>query len=100
VKPAPDRRCAVCGRTIAEGADRRRRYCSGRCRQVAFRQRARSPRLRIVDVAELDELDEDEDEKLQSALVGAVLRASQTDWRAAKWLLETRWPERFGPMQP
>jgi hypothetical protein len=36
-----------------------------------------------------------DDEAIQRALVGAVLRASQNDWRAATWLLERRWPQRF-----
>jgi hypothetical protein len=36
-----------------------------------------------------------EDEQLQRALVASVLRASQHDWRAATWLLEKRWPQRY-----
>jgi endogenous inhibitor of DNA gyrase (YacG/DUF329 family) len=98
-EPGSSRRCATCGRSIAEDADRRRRYCSGRCRQVAFRRRSQSPRLRLVDADATAELDGDEDELLQGELVNAVLRAAQTDWRAARWLLETRWPERYGALR-
>jgi hypothetical protein len=36
-----------------------------------------------------------DDEAIQRALVGAVLAAARVDWRAAAWLLERRWPERY-----
>jgi hypothetical protein len=37
-----------------------------------------------------------DDDAIQRALVATVLRAAQRgDWKAAKWLLETRWPDRF-----
>lgn len=105
MEPAPERRCVVCGLELEANADARKRYCSPRCRQVAFRRRTQSPRLRlVVDEALAGEPSEseegDEDERLQAALMGAVLRGSQTDWRAARWLLEIRWPERFGALRP
>jgi hypothetical protein len=37
-----------------------------------------------------------DDEAIQRALLGTVLRASREDWRAAAWLLRRRWPERYG----
>jgi hypothetical protein len=32
---------------------------------------------------------------IERALVGAVLTAAKSDWRAATWLLERRWPTRY-----
>jgi predicted nucleic acid-binding Zn ribbon protein len=93
-KPRP---CEVCGAELT-GNDRQR-YCSTRCRVAAHRERRRRPTLRLVDVQPLAEaeLDDDEDERLQAALLKAIIGAARTDWRAARWLLETRWPARYGP---
>jgi hypothetical protein len=70
----------------------------------ARRGYAWSPRLRLVTpdpaVDELDDVGDGDDERLQGALMSAVLRAAQADWRAARWLLETRWPDRFGLLRP
>ena len=36
------------------------------------------------------------DETVQRALLGVVLRAAKNgDWRAATWILAKRWPERY-----
>jgi hypothetical protein len=56
------------------------------------------------DLAAVPELDEttvgptavEDDEAVQRALVRAVVRAAQHDWRAASWLLRQRWPTRYG----
>ena len=37
----------------------------------------------------------EDDVGIERALVGAVLTAAKTDWRAATWLLERRWPRRY-----
>jgi transposase-like protein len=34
-------------------------------------------------------------DRFERALVGAVLRASATDWKAARWLLQIKWPEKY-----
>jgi transposase len=36
------------------------------------------------------------DENVELAMVTAVLRAAPVDWRAARFILERRWPERWG----
>jgi transposase len=61
----------------------------------------RRPRLRLVDDEvpvreEPDDEFEDVDATFERALVGSVLRASRDDWRAAKWLLERRYPRKWG----
>jgi transposase len=38
----------------------------------------------------------DDDVGIERALVGSVLTAAKSDWRAATWLLERRWPKRYG----
>jgi hypothetical protein len=40
-------------------------------------------------------LSEHDGEAIQRALVGSVLAAARHDWRAATWLLERRWPDRY-----
>lgn len=38
----------------------------------------------------------DDDERVQAALVGVIMKAAQRgSWPAAKWILETRWPQRY-----
>jgi hypothetical protein len=55
----------------------------------------RRPRLRLVD----DELPPDheegdlpEEEKIERAVIASILKAATTDWRAAAWIAERRWP--------
>jgi hypothetical protein len=57
-------------------------------------------RRELSAVPEPDEVSDDrslpgDDDAIQRALIGAVLNAARNDWRAATWLLERRWPERF-----
>jgi hypothetical protein len=40
--------------------------------------------------------DEQADATSEARLVVLVTLAARTDWRAAKWMLETRWPEHWG----
>jgi hypothetical protein len=50
-----------------------------------------------VSRAKLTELvDELEGPRGEAALVLGVARAAATNWGAAAWLLERRWPERWG----
>jgi hypothetical protein len=62
---------------------------------------ARRPRLRLVDDdpdddgEERDRDPEEDDARIEAALVAAVMKASATDWRAARWLLRNRWPTKW-----
>jgi hypothetical protein len=41
-------------------------------------------------------LDDDDDERIQAALMGVVMKAAQRgSWTAARWVLEQRWPSRY-----
>jgi hypothetical protein len=89
--------CEVCGERLPPGSRADRRYCSPRCKVRAWR-RGQRPRLQLVvdgNLAEEVELDLDEEERLQAGLVGSIIEASRHDWRAAAWLLQRRWPERY-----
>jgi hypothetical protein len=61
---------------------------------VAAHRRERGPKI-------LDELDRLVDAlglaAGESALVMGVAAAARDDWRAAVWILEHRWPERWAP---
>lgn len=37
--------------------------------------------------------------KAESVLLGSIKTASQSDWRAAAWILERRWPDTWGKRQ-
>jgi hypothetical protein len=36
------------------------------------------------------------DEVIEEAMVAAILKAAPVDWRAARFILQSRWPERWG----
>jgi hypothetical protein len=40
-----------------------------------------------------------DDPRLEGALVGAIAAAARRDWRAAAWILERRWPDRWGRVE-
>jgi hypothetical protein len=88
--------CVTCGAVLSGRSDRR--HCSPRCRVAAHRERRqgeRELRLRLVeDVATIE----------PDVAEAALVRAAAGDWRAAAFLLERQYPERYGiryePHQP
>jgi len=36
------------------------------------------------------------DEAIEQAMVAAILKAAPVDWRAARFILQSRWPDRWG----
>jgi hypothetical protein len=82
------RRCRNCD-AVLNGGRRDRRYCDATCRRAAHRERERAARAALVVSLPLSaELREHE-------LVQAIARAAEQNWRAAAWLLERRYPERW-----
>jgi hypothetical protein len=56
-------------------------------------------RRRLRSVPEPDPLPGDgrfSDEVIEEAMVAAILKAAPVDWRAARFILQSRWPERWG----
>lgn len=56
----------------------------------------RPPRLRLVkeELPAAEDPPEEDDARIEAALVSTVMKAAQEDWRAARWLLRNRWPGR------
>jgi hypothetical protein len=86
--------CCDCGGPVVGRADKL--YCSDLCRLRAFRRRSRERvelSLRSPSTEEL--LARISEPRLEAALVSGVARAAARDWRAAVWILERRWPQRW-----
>ena len=98
------RTCATCGEELPALARSNRRYCDDRCRRRAHERRHRpqvepelAPVVPIADDARLVEaVERATDETRLVAIVAAEARRS---WRAAAWVLERRYPERWGPVR-
>jgi transposase len=57
----------------------------------------RRPPLRVVPDSDNAEPTVDDGKRVEEACVSGILRAGQDDWRALAWVLERRWPRRWGP---
>jgi hypothetical protein len=106
VTVATERRCEneSCHALLASTSRPDRRYCSDSCRQLAY-QRRRGPasrpssidRRRDRDRATLIELERVLASHLEEPhLVALIAKAARSQWRAAAWILERRYPERWG----
>jgi predicted nucleic acid-binding Zn ribbon protein len=91
--------CKHCGAAIGGRSDRR--FCDPACRVAAHRERhrvsARARRLRLVE-----RVDAAEPHIAEVALAFGITEAAREDWRAAAWLLERQFPERYAlrPREP
>src|SRR4051812_43385187 len=84
------RACANCGRILGGRADKV--FCSSACRVAAFRDRP--PRGELVRL--VDAVADNREARLEAVLLAAVSRAAEDDWRASAWILERRYPDRWG----
>jgi hypothetical protein len=94
-----ERRCAACGAVLASTSRPDRRYCNSGCRVAEHRRRRDVLATRVTrdDLARL--LDRLAGPAGEAALVAGITRAASEHWAAAAWLLERRWPERWGLSQ-
>jgi hypothetical protein len=100
------RTCEHCSSELPSLSRRDRRYCSTACRVAAARERAREQYASDSLLAPAPLESREVTAQLQAAveqatqehrLVAIVAReANKGQWRAAAWLLEHRFPERWG----
>ena len=104
-------KCEACGDELPALARRNRRYCDARCRRRAYEERhAPEPELPAARDQPLAAVvpigDEQPVQELlarvlpEERLVAQVAAGAKTQWRAAAWILERRYPERWGPPRP
>jgi hypothetical protein len=94
-----ERRCQVCKALIATTSRPQRRYCSAACRQSAYERRRRWRSVAVISPSEATDIERilasaTSEERLVLQVAAA---AAKGQWRASAWLLERRWPERWGP---
>ena len=97
------RLCEGCGEPLLGPARADRRYHGSACRKLAYLRRRR-------DVGQLaavvPQRPPDREGLSEASLVFNVSQAAEKNWRAAVWLLERRYPERWargggpGPVPP
>jgi hypothetical protein len=100
-----DRRCEQCGEPLPLLSRSDRRYCTTACRAAASRRRDREAEARVFrgslgssranaeagfDAALARGLDE-------QRLIAIIATEARRSWRAAAWLAERVYPERWGP---
>jgi hypothetical protein len=93
-------KCEACGDELPATGRSDRRYCDARCRRRAFEERhAAAPELAPVVPLSEDEQHVQEllGRVLRERLIGLVAAGAKTNWRAPAWILERRYPERWGP---
>jgi hypothetical protein len=94
------RTCENCQRLIAQTARPDKRYCSRACKQLASERRRRE-RADFATVVEQSGLPPELARALMQAtdetrlLAQVAAAAARGQWRAAAWILERRYPERW-----
>jgi hypothetical protein len=95
-----ERRCERCGEPLPALARRDQRFCKAACRVAAHRRRQAAAEDDPSDAAALLRAALDnatQETQLLARVAGAANRAG--GWRAAAFLLERRYPERWGPQR-
>jgi hypothetical protein len=97
-------KCEACGDELPATARRNRRYCDARCRRRAYEERHAATVAELEPVSPVGDITSDEhlQELLgrviaEERLVALVAAGAKSNWRAAAWILERRYPERWGP---
>jgi hypothetical protein len=98
------RTCEACGEELPALARRNRRYCDDRCRRRAYEEHHAPTAPELAPVLPIGD-DERTREALarvlaEPRLIAQVAAAARTQWRAAAFLLERRYPERWAPVRP
>lgn len=97
-------KCEACGDELPALARRNRRCCDARCRRRAYEERhaPAAPELAtVVPIGNEQHVQELLARVLaEERLVAQVAAGAKTQWRAAAWILERRYPERWGPPRP
>src|SRR4051812_21765483 len=93
-----DRRtCAGCGEPLPAGSRPNRSHHDGACRVRALRSRRREAEA-VVPGLPPEVAEALERATAEPRLVALVAKAAgHGNWRAASWMLERRWPERWAP---
>jgi hypothetical protein len=96
-------KCEACGEELPALARRNKRYCDVRCRRRAFEERhaPAGPELApVVPISDHEQVQELLARVLaEERLIAQVAAAAKTNWRAAAFLLERRYPERWAPVR-
>ena len=98
-------KCEACGDELPALARRNRRFCDARCRRRAYELRRASaePEPELAPVVPITS-DAQAEELLarvldERRLIALVATGAKTNWRAAAFLLERRYPERWAPVR-
>jgi hypothetical protein len=104
--------CANCGAELPELSRSNRRYCDARCRRRAHERRhapldeadSELPREQLAPVVPISDgsglAEAVERATSETRLTGLVAaEAGRGNWRAAAWILERRYPDRWAPIR-